>query len=163
MPKHNIPLPRISDTDKAVVPSVEQPKRKRGRPKKTAVVSYIEDSYVDTSVDNSVDNVENLKKEELNLATKEENASSTPEDASAFLKKKSPPKDPNQICMACGKYIPDTPDKINLTMFLDAAPYKFNTALNEKGRIILCHECHDHLITIVDKELKKMGCKQKFE
>lgn len=85
------------------------------------------------------------------------------EDTPSLLKKKSPPKDPNQICMACGKYIPDTPDKINLAMFLDAAPYKFNTSLNEKGRIILCHECHDHLIAIVDKELKKMGCKQKFE
>ena len=77
--------------------------------------------------------------------------------------KKSPAVDPNQICMACGAVIPDTPNKIDLAMWLDTAPYKFNTKLNDKGRIILCHKCENHLIEAIDGELKKMGCKQKFE
>ena len=77
--------------------------------------------------------------------------------------KKSPPVDVNQICMACGTVIPDTPNKIDLAMWLDTAPYKFNTKLNDKGRIILCHKCENHLIETIDGELKKMGCKQKFE
>lgn len=77
--------------------------------------------------------------------------------------KKSPPVDVNQICMACGTVVPDTPNKIDLAMWLDTAPYKFNTRLNDKGRIILCHKCENHLIKVIDGELKKMGCKQKFE
>ena len=77
--------------------------------------------------------------------------------------KKSPPVDVNQICMACGTVVPDTPNKIDLAMWLDTAPYKFNTRLNDKGRIILCHKCENHLIEAIDKELKNMGCKQKFE
>lgn len=79
------------------------------------------------------------------------------------VNKKSPPVDVNQICMACGTVIPDTPNKIDLTMWLDTAPYRFNTRLNDKGRIILCHKCENHLIEAIDKELKNMGCKQKFE
>lgn len=78
-------------------------------------------------------------------------------------KKKSPAIDPNQICMACGSVISDTPNKIDLAMWLDAPSYKFNTKLNDKGRIILCHKCEKHLIEAIDNELKKMGCKQKFE
>ena len=77
--------------------------------------------------------------------------------------KKSPSVDVNQICMACGTVVPDTPNKIDLAMWLDTAPYKFNTKLNDKGRIILCHKCENHLIEAIDKELKNMGCKQKFE
>lgn len=77
--------------------------------------------------------------------------------------KKSPSVDVNQICMACGTVVPDTPNKIDLAMWLDTAPYKFNTRLNDKGRIILCHKCENHLIEAIDKELKNMGCKQKFE
>lgn len=77
--------------------------------------------------------------------------------------KKSPPVDVNQICMACGTVVPDTPNKIDLAMWLDTAPYRFNTRLNDKGRIILCHKCENHLIEAIDKELKRMGCKQKFE
>lgn len=77
--------------------------------------------------------------------------------------KKSPPADVNQICMACGTVVPDTPNKIDLAMWLDTAPYRFNTKLNDKGRIILCHKCENHLIEAIDKELKRMGCKQKFE
>lgn len=167
MPKYNIPPTPILDTDKAVGKAVdntiEQPKRKRGRPKKIATVSYIEDSCVDNSVENVGNKVDNTEIVELTSTSKDENFPPTAENISPLFKKKSSPKDPNQICMACGKYIPDTPDKINLSMFLDAAPYKFNTVLNEKGRIILCHDCHDHLIAVVDKELKKMGCEQKFE
>ena len=77
--------------------------------------------------------------------------------------KKSPPINTNQICMACGTIVPDTPNRIDLAMWLDTAPYKFNTRLNDKGRIILCHKCENHLIETIDKELKNMGCKQKFE
>lgn len=77
--------------------------------------------------------------------------------------KKSPSVDASQICMACGTVIPDTPNKLDLTMWLDTAPYRFNTKLNDKGRIILCHKCEKHLIEAIDGELKKMGCKQKFE
>ena len=65
--------------------------------------------------------------------------------------------------MACGTVVPDTPNKIDLAMWLDTASYKFNTKLNDKGRIILCHKCENHLIEAIDKELKNMGCKQKFE
>lgn len=79
------------------------------------------------------------------------------------VNKKSPSININQICMACGAVIPDTPNKIDLAMWLDTAPYKFNTKLNDKGRIILCHKCENHLIEAIDGELKKMGCKQKFE
>lgn len=79
------------------------------------------------------------------------------------VNKKSSPIDVNQICMACGAVIPDTPNKLDLAMWLDTAPYKFNTKLNDKGRIILCHKCENHLIEAIDMELKKMGCKQKFE
>ena len=77
--------------------------------------------------------------------------------------KKSLPVDVNQICMACGTVVPDTLNRIDLAMWLDTAPYKFNTKLNDKGRIILCHKCENHLIEAIDKELKDMGCKQKFE
>lgn len=77
--------------------------------------------------------------------------------------KKSSPVDASQICMACGTVIPDTPNKIDLAMWLDTAPYRFNTKLNDKRRIILCHKCENHLIEAIDMELKKMGCKQKFE
>ena len=69
----------------------------------------------------------------------------------------------NQICMACGAVIQDNTNKLELAMWLDTAPYKFNTKLNDKGRIILCHKCENHLIEAIDGELKKMGCKQKFE
>lgn len=79
------------------------------------------------------------------------------------VNKKSPPVDVNQICMACGAVVPDTPNKIDLAMWLDTAPYRFNTKLNDKGRIILCHKCEKHLIEAIDGELKNMGCKQKFE
>ncbi len=144
---------------------MKQPKRKRGRPKKTAIVSNVNDNYVDNSVEvvNNSEIVGSVGIVGSLLTAKDETSPSTIENTSLIIKKKTSPKDLNQICMACGKYIPDTPDKINLAMFLDAAPYKFNTVLNEKGRIILCHDCHDHLIAIVDKELKKIGCKQKFE
>ncbi len=90
-------------------------------------------------------------------------ADKTVENPQPSQKKKSPAIDPNQICMACGSIIPDTPNKIDLAMWLDAPPYKFNTKLNDKGRIILCHKCEKHLIEALDKELKNMGCKQKFE
>ena len=79
------------------------------------------------------------------------------------VNKKSPSVNINQICMACGAVVSDTPNKLDLAMWLDAAPYKFNTKLNDKGRIILCHKCENHLIEAIDVELKKMGCKQKFE
>lgn len=85
------------------------------------------------------------------------------ENPQPTVTKKSPPVDANQICMACGTVVPDTPNKIDLAMWLDTAPYKFNTKLNDKGRIILCHKCENHLIEAIDKELKNMGCKQKFE
>ena len=74
------------------------------------------------------------------------------------VNKKSPSVDANQICMACGTVIPDTPNKLDLAMWLDTAPYRFNTKLNDKGRIILCHKCENHLIEAIDGELKKMGC-----
>ena len=90
-------------------------------------------------------------------------ADKTVENPQPSQKKKSPAIDPNQICMACGSIIPDTPNKIDLAMWLDAPPYKFNTKLTDKGRIILCHKCEKHLIEALDKELKNMGCKQKFE
>lgn len=79
------------------------------------------------------------------------------------VNKKAPSVNTNQICMACGTIVPDTPNKIDLAMWLDTAPYRFNTKLNDKGRIILCHKCENHLIEAIDGELKKMGCKQKFE
>ena len=79
------------------------------------------------------------------------------------VNKKSPSVNINQICMACGAVVSDTPNKLDIAMWLDAAPYKFNTKLNDKGRIILCHKCENHLIEAIDGELKKMGCKQKFE
>lgn len=79
------------------------------------------------------------------------------------VNKKFPSVNINQICMACGAVVSDTPNKLDLAMWLDAAPYKFNTKLNDKGRIILCHKCENHLIEAIDGELKKMGCKQKFE
>ena len=85
------------------------------------------------------------------------------ENPQPIATKKSPPVDANQICMACGTVVPDTPNRIDLAMWLDTAPYKFNTRLNDKGRIILCHKCENHLIEAIDKELKNMGCKQKFE
>lgn len=85
------------------------------------------------------------------------------ENSQPTATKKSPPVDVNQICMACGTVVPDTPNKIDLAMWLDTAPYRFNTKLNDKGRIILCHKCENHLIEAIDGELKKMGCKQKFE
>lgn len=85
------------------------------------------------------------------------------ETSQPTVTKKSPSVDANQICMACGTVVPNTPNKIDLTMWLDTAPYKFNTKLNDKGRIILCHKCENHLIEAIDKELKNMGCKQKFE
>ena len=79
------------------------------------------------------------------------------------VNKKSPSVNINKICMACGAVVSDTPNKLDLAMWLDAAPYKFNTKLNDKGRIILCHKCENHLVEAIDGELKKMGCKQKFE
>lgn len=79
------------------------------------------------------------------------------------VNKKSTPVDASQICMACGAVIPDTPNKLDLVIWLDTAPYRFNTKLNDKGKIILCHKCEKHLIEAIDGELKKMGCKQKFE
>ena len=79
------------------------------------------------------------------------------------VNKKSPSVDASQICMACGAVVPDTPNKLDLAMWLDTAPYRFNTKLNDKGKIILCHKCEKHLIEAIDGELKKMGCKQKFE
>lgn len=85
------------------------------------------------------------------------------ENPQPTVTKKSPPVDVNQICMACGNIIPDTSNKIDLAMWLDTAPYRFNTKLNDKGRIILCHKYENHLIEAIDKELKNMGCKQKFE
>ena len=93
-----------------------------------------------------------------------ENATPTvTETPQPTVNKKSSSVDATQICMACGAVIPDTPNKLDLAMWLDTAPYKFNTKLNDKGRIILCHKCENHLIEIIDKELKNMGCKQKFE
>lgn len=85
------------------------------------------------------------------------------ENSQPTATKKSPSVNANQICMACGAVVPDTPNKIDLAMWLDTAPYRFNTKLNDKGRIILCHKCENHLIKAIDGELKKMGCKQKFE
>ena len=101
-----------------------------------------------------------------NVVGETQNPVETPtvtETSQPTVTKKSPSIDPNQICMACGAVIPDTPNKIDLAMWLDTAPYRFNTKLNDKGRIILCHKCENHLIEAIDGELKKMGCKQKFE
>lgn len=101
---------------------------------------------------------------EMNSNVVGENATPTPtENPQSTVNKKSSAVNPNQICMACGAVIPDTPNKIDLAMWLDTAPYRFNTKLNDKGRIILCHKCENHLIEAIDGELKKMGCKQKFE
>ena len=92
-----------------------------------------------------------------------ENATPTPAgNPQPTVNKKSPSVNINQICMGCGAVIPDTPNKLDLAMWLDTAPYKFNTKLNDKGRIILCHKCENHLIEAIDKELKNMEYKQKF-
>lgn len=106
---------------------------------------------------------ENPSVEESKNVVGETDSPTVTENPQPATKKKSPSIDPNTICMACGNIIPDTPNKIELSMWLDAPPYKFNTKLNDKGRIILCHKCEKHLIEAIDKELKKMGCKQKFE
>lgn len=127
------------------------PKGKRGRPRKNPIPVEAENPSVE--VNNNV-----VGDPESPNETVTANESSQPSQ-----KKKSPAVDSNQICMACGCVIPDTPNKIDLAMWLDAPSYKFNTKLNDKGKIILCHKCEKHLIEAIDKELKKMGCKQKFE
>ena len=100
--------------------------------------------------------------ESVNLKPVTDNSNNNPVET-VTVNKKSSAVNPNQICMACGAVIPDTPNKLDLAMWLDTAPYRFNTKLNDKGRIILCHKCENHLIEAIDGELKKMGCKQKFE
>lgn len=120
------------------------PKGKRGRPRKNPLPVEVNN------------NVVGEKQNPNETVTVNE----TPQPT---VNKKSPSVNINQICMACGAVVPDTPNKIDLAMWLDAAPYKFNTKLNDKGRIILCHKCENHLIEAIDGELKKMGCKQKFE
>lgn len=122
------------------------PKGKRGRPRKNPLPIEIENPSV-----------------EVNSNVVGETEEPVTESSQSTQKKKSPAVDPNQICMACGNIIPDAPNKLELSMWLDAPSYKFNTKLNDKGKIILCHKCEKHLIEAIDKELKKMGCKQKFE
>ena len=112
----------------------------RGRPRKNPLPVEVNDNVVGENI-----------------------APTTTENPQPTVNKKSPTVNPNQICMACGAVIPDTPNKIDLAMWLDTAPYRFNTKINDKGRIILCHKCENHLIEAIDRELKKMGCKQKFE
>lgn len=124
----------------------------RGRPRKSPLPVEASSNVVG-EIQNPVENTTDKSVETVTV-----NKTSQP-----TVTKKSPPTDPNQICMACGNIIPDTPNKIDLAMWLDTAPYKFNTKLNDKGRIILCHKCEKHLIEALDKELKNMGCKQKFE
>ena len=124
----------------------------RGRPRKNPLPVEVSSNVVG-EIQNPVENTADKSIETVTV-------NKTPQPIST---KKSPAIDPNQICMACGCIIPDTPNKIDLAMWLDAPPYKFNTKLNDKGRIILCHKCEKHLIEALDKELKNMGCKQKFE
>lgn len=119
----------------------------RGRPRKNPIPIEIENPSVEVT-SNVVGEIDSPV---------------TVENTAPVTKKKFPPIDSNTICMACGNIIPDTPNKIDLAMWLDTAPYKFNTKLNDKGRIILCHKCEKYLIEAIDKELKKMGCKQKYE
>ncbi len=127
----------------------------RGRPRKNPLP---------VETDKSIENTTDKSIETVTVNVVGENTTPTvTETSQPSQKKKSPSIDPNQICMACGCVIPDTPSKIDLAMWLDAPPYKFNTKLNDKGRIILCHKCEKHLIEAIDKELKNMGCKQKFE
>lgn len=131
----------------------------RGRPRKNPLPIEVKNPSVEVS-SNVVG--ENEKPNETVTVNKSpiDKPVETPQPT---VNKKSPALDPNQICMACGSIIPDTPNKIDLAMWLDTAPYRFNTKLNDKGRIILCHKCENHLIEAIDKELKNMGCKQKFE
>lgn len=124
----------------------------RGRPRKSSLPVEASSNVVG-EIQNPVENTSDKSVETVTV-------NKTPQPIST---KKSPAIAPNQICMACGCIIPDTPNKIDLAMWLDAPSYKFNTKLNDKGRIILCHKCEKHLIEAIDKELKKMGCKQKFE
>lgn len=129
----------------------------RGRPRKNPIPVETENPSVEvplTGVNEVNSNVVGENEKVPVTAT---------ESPQSSQKKKSPAVDPNQICMACGCVIPDTPNKLELSMWLDAPSYKFNTKLNDKGKIILCHKCEKHLIEAIDKELKKMGCKQKFE
>ena len=126
----------------------------RGRPRKNPL-PIIEESVTENLNKNTTDNP--------NETVIVNSTEASQEISPSFTKKKSSSIDPNTICMACGSIIPDTPNKIDLAMWLDAPSYKFNTKLNDKGRIILCHKCEKHLIETIDKELKKMGCKQKFE
>lgn len=124
----------------------------RGCPRKNPLPVEVSSNVVG-EIQNPVENTSDKSVETVTV-------NKTPQSIST---KKSPAIDPNQICMACGCIIPDTTNKIDLAMWLDAPPYKFNTKLNDKGRIILCHKCEKHLIEALDKELKNMGCKQKFE
>lgn len=153
------------------------PKGKRGRPRKNPlpdtpiecvnlkpVVEDVENSVED--VDNSVEDVDNSNDNPNEMVTvndepTEELTPSPAEKISPTKKKNSP--DPNQICMACGTVIPDTPRKIELASCFDVAPYRFNTKLNEKGRIILCPKCSNNLVDCIDKKLKELGCKQKYD
>lgn len=131
----------------------------RGRPRKNPLPVETENPSVKVN-SNVVGETENP----IEMVTVNESPTDkSVENSLPSQKKKSPAVDPNQICMACGCVIPDTPNKIELSMWLDAPSYKFNTKLNDKGKIILCHKCEKHLIEAIDKELKKMGCKQKFE
>lgn len=143
------------------------PKGKRGRPRKNpppieTKKPSVEVTLTDVNEVNSnvVGDIENPIK---TVTVNESPTDKSVESSQPSQKKKSPTIDPNQICMACGNIISDTPNKLELSMWLDAPSYKFNTKLNDKGKIILCHKCEKHLIEAIDKELKKMGCKQKFE
>lgn len=129
------------------------PKGKRGRPRKNPLPVEAENLSVEVN-SNVVGNTESPNETVIVNLT---------ENSQPSQKKESPAVDQNQICMACGSIILDTPNKLELSMWLDAPSYKFNTKLNDKGKIILCHKCEKHLIEAIDKELKKMGCKQKFE
>lgn len=133
------------------------PKGKRGRPRKNPLPVEAENLSVEVN-SNVVGNTESP-----NENTTDKSVETVTVNLQPVQKKKSLAVDPNQICMACGSIIPDTPNKLELSMWLDAPSYKFNTKLNDKGKIILCHKCEKHLIEAIDKELKKMGCKQKFE
>lgn len=138
----------------------------RGRPRKNPVSDTpIECANLKPVVENSVENVKNGKdtnEAPTNFELTEENISPIPTEKSTPAKKKNSP-DPNQICMACGKVIPDTPRKIELASCFDVAPYRFNTKLNEKGRIILCPNCSNKLVECIDLKLKELGCKQKYD
>ena len=143
------------------------PKGKRGRPRKNPLPDTPVECATNLKpvVENSVENVDNADNSNEMVTVNDEPTeefSPSPTEKISPTKKKNTP-DPNQICMACGIVIPDTPRKIELASCFDVAPYRFNTKLNEKGRIILCPKCSNKLVECIDKKLKELGCKQKYD